>query len=179
MSWRDLRKIEVAKSQLETAIELFFKNGDSVSIHTLACAAHEILEVLCKKKGIASFHLEMMGRIPEIKRDLVRNKLAEAKNFFKHGKRDPNATLKFNPKTTEFVLWDACSLYRKYTGEFGKQRELFLFEVWFVLKNKDAFPQIEGNVSGLDKIQSDIEDKGVFYQHASLALDALSGEIYT
>jgi len=44
-----LSKLNVAKRQLETAIKLYFNDNDPVSIHTLACAAREILSDLNEK----------------------------------------------------------------------------------------------------------------------------------
>jgi hypothetical protein len=44
-------KSDVARSQLETAIQLWFADGDPVSIHTLAVAAHDCLHTLSKLTG--------------------------------------------------------------------------------------------------------------------------------
>ena len=40
----NISKLDAAKRQLETAVELFFNHKDPVSIHTLTRAVHEILE---------------------------------------------------------------------------------------------------------------------------------------
>lgn len=50
-----ISKIDAAKRQLETAITLYFQNGDPVSIHTLAAAAYDVLHALCKVRGIKCF----------------------------------------------------------------------------------------------------------------------------
>jgi len=56
-----ITKLESARRQLETAVKLYFNDIDPVSIHTLACAAQEILAELNTKKGnvpaIMSDHL--------------------------------------------------------------------------------------------------------------------------
>src|SRR5882762_2358461 len=46
-----LEKLDVVKRQLETAIMLFFADGDPVSIHTLACAAHGVVRDLNRFMG--------------------------------------------------------------------------------------------------------------------------------
>ena len=46
-----IRKIDAARSQLDTAIELWFQDADPVSIHTLVYAAHEIIDVVSKENG--------------------------------------------------------------------------------------------------------------------------------
>lgn len=45
-----LSKIDVAKAQLETAIQLYFLEKDPISIHTLASASEEILIKLLNQK---------------------------------------------------------------------------------------------------------------------------------
>ena len=53
MQGRDLKvsKLDAAKRQLETAIRLYFSNGDPVSIHTLVAAAYAILHDVTGRKG--------------------------------------------------------------------------------------------------------------------------------
>lgn len=48
---------------------------------------------------------------------MVRQKLNEAQNFFKHADRDHESTLQFNPSSTEIMAMDACAKYREITGE--------------------------------------------------------------
>lgn len=73
-------KLEAARRQLETAVILYFNDKDAVSIHTLACAAHEIIEHLNKKEGGMPLILE--GNIVKEKyKAEFRKKISEAKNF--------------------------------------------------------------------------------------------------
>ena len=44
-------KLDAAKKQLETAIMLYFHDGDPVSIHTLCCAAYSVIHTLNKKRN--------------------------------------------------------------------------------------------------------------------------------
>jgi hypothetical protein len=44
-------KVDVARTQLKTAIRLWFHDGDPVSIHTLAYAAYEIIHFVSKKRN--------------------------------------------------------------------------------------------------------------------------------
>src|SRR5271165_3353782 len=46
-----ITKFEAARRQLGTAIVLWFSDDDPVSIHTLACAAYEIIHKLTKKRN--------------------------------------------------------------------------------------------------------------------------------
>lgn len=54
----------VARSQLLTALKLFFEDADPVSVHTLAGAAQEILESLCREAGVDPMHEEVVASHP-------------------------------------------------------------------------------------------------------------------
>jgi len=179
MPWLDISKLEVARTQLETAVDLFFKDADPAPVHTLAHAALEILEVLCGGKSIESFHSAGLNLIREEKRDFVRSKLVEAKNFFKHATSDPAKTLKFNPDASVYVLWDACVLYEKYTGEFTERRNFFLFRCWFAFKHSELFPGLESHFRFLDISGLNLDNKAEFYEAASSAYEIIkrSGQI--
>src|ERR1700730_95189 len=45
-------KIDVAEAHIRTAVRLFFEDAHPVPVHTLACAAREILAALGEKLGI-------------------------------------------------------------------------------------------------------------------------------
>ena len=126
-----ITKLDAAKKQLETAIRLYFNDADSISIHTLACAAHEVLCSINKKRGnhptIMSDHL-----IKEPHKKMFREMLNEAKNFFKHADKDPDAVVEFNPETNEYYLLDACETYEILTGE--KYPHFIIFRGWFCSK---------------------------------------------
>lgn len=46
-----LEKLEVAWRQIDTAITLWFNDGDPVSIRTLACSAYQIVHDVNQKAG--------------------------------------------------------------------------------------------------------------------------------
>lgn len=46
-----ISKLEAAKRQRDTAIKMWFADGDPVSIHTLAAAAHQIINDVNEKIG--------------------------------------------------------------------------------------------------------------------------------
>lgn len=79
----------------------------------------------------------MIESIKKDKQKFVSDKLSNAYNFFKHGSKDPEQLIKFNPEASTFVIWESISLYFKLTGELnGLMRA---FNGWFVLKNKSMF----------------------------------------
>ena len=50
-----VNKLEAARRQIGTAIELWFSGGDPISIHTLIGAASQILCDLLKHQGLPDF----------------------------------------------------------------------------------------------------------------------------
>jgi hypothetical protein len=50
-----ITKIGAAERQLIVAIDMFFRNGDSLVVYALAGAAREIISTMCERRGIKSF----------------------------------------------------------------------------------------------------------------------------
>jgi hypothetical protein len=127
-----ISKLDAAKRQLELAIILFFNYFDVVAIHTLTNASHEILKDLGENQGVSSI-IKDLGYIREDKRREYRNLVNAARNFFKHADTDPNKTIKFNPVQTEYLLFDACKMYKSLASEDPQIMSLYKF--WFYTKN--------------------------------------------
>jgi hypothetical protein len=100
-----LTKLEAARRQLCTAIELWFADRDPVSVHTLAAAAYEIIHALSKKRNPGRRDLLFDSIIikDEYRKDWVAH-LKKEQNFFKHADRDPDSIIEFSPKFTEFFI---------------------------------------------------------------------------
>lgn len=137
MSQIYISKIDVALRQLEVAIRLFKIGGDPVSIHTLACASQEIMETLGKEQGLKSQRLQTLDMIRPERRLEFEKILNKAKNFFKHADRDPKDNLKFNPDSSNFIIWDAEHLYFSLTKE--KRPLLTVYDLWVRAKYPDMF----------------------------------------
>jgi hypothetical protein len=108
----NVSKVDAASRQLDTAIRLWFEGGDQVSIHTLACSAHQILSDLHRRRG---------GKDPIADTDLIRDEyrsqylklMKKEFNFFKHADNDPHEVLSFKPDVTLFFLVIGCHLMRQ------------------------------------------------------------------
>lgn len=128
-------KLDTARRQLETAARLFFEFGDPVSIHTLTCAAYNVIRDVNKTRGgTPMFAKELYVKIegtPSL------GSLCGPENFFKHADRDPNQTLIFHPKFTECLLVDACEKYGELTGAYVP--ELLVFTLWFMCQAPSEF----------------------------------------
>ena len=150
-----LTKLDVARRQLAVAIRLFFDDRDSVSIYTLAANAWEIVDVLCKTRGVDSFSEQVRENLPDgkkLKRDFINQPY---RNFFKHANHDPEGTVEeFSDDKNDHILFLAV--------EDLLRLECQVFQIWYLAvyeekiatedlerilpKIRDAFPNIR-NVS--------------------------------
>lgn len=132
-----ISKLDAARRQLESAIRLFFRNGDPIAIHTLAGGARGLLRDLAHRDGRETRLDQLLseGIRPE-HLSKVRSMLVEAQNFFKHANRDADALFDFNPATTEYLLWDCCLIYEDLTEQ--QLPLLAVMRVWFGLAHLDA-----------------------------------------
>ncbi len=135
---KKVEKFEAAEQQLITAIDLFFKGKSEVAVHTLARAAHEILDTLCAKNNLTR------GIINEGIKDINPNfhkiifkKVNEAKNFFKHANKETDYIL-WNPDVSIHFIWDATSLYRRLKKE-NLPYEILIFSLWYRVQFHDMF----------------------------------------
>ena len=163
-----ISKIEAARRQLETAIRLFFYERDSISIHTLASAAQEVLNALGGKQGQEPYILgHFLKSVKEGRRKEVADKLREAQNFFKHADKDHDKEIKFDPESTLFVMWDACEMYARLTGEGTDSMKCF--DQWFRMKYRETIENKD-----LKQLLDDIADydlpKPAFFETCIKAL---------
>ncbi|MBT3864792.1 hypothetical protein HOF67_02050 [Candidatus Peregrinibacteria bacterium] len=129
-----IKKIDVAKRQLDTAIIMFFEKKDPIAIHTVACAAYDILRNLVGDKKVKELQtLKDNSLISEKQKKDWYRELNRPQNFFKHAKKDPLETLDFQPQITEFFIGDACNLYRYLTKDFSSA--MVVFSTWYFMKN--------------------------------------------
>lgn len=127
-------KLCASERQLKEAIRLFFEQRDSISIHTLAGAAHEVLRDLSKKKGLPSSLKDHSIIRPDRKKEWIKL-LNEAQNFFKHADRDHAKEYEFHPVITHHFLWDAIDMYLQLTGHCFFEGQVF--RLWHQLKYED------------------------------------------
>jgi hypothetical protein len=132
-------KLDAAKRQLETAILLYFSEKDPVSIHTLCCAAYEVIHALNKKRnspmGPNDLMLKDLDQYLGSKADRrqFHECMNEARNFFKHANSDPDAVQTLDTRFTEALLIDAVQKYARLIGECPPTMALYF--VWFLTQH--------------------------------------------
>ncbi len=143
-------KLDAAKRQLEMAIRLYFREEDPVSIHTLVCAAYNVIRDVTKQQGgspmlIKDELIEVYVR-PGHERE-ARNVLNAAENFFKHADRDQLGTIEFDPDASAFIIWDAARGYFRITGEWTPLFQVF--NLWFIAANEKIIkPEFKEKLAG-------------------------------
>jgi len=110
--------LDAARREIETAITLWFQDGDEVSIHTLTAAGHHVCHDLAKKKGMKSPFFFNMDLVKPEFHDEYKQIVCRAENFFKHAQRTTNARSKltFCPEVTDAYLLDALELFHMLHG---------------------------------------------------------------
>ena len=97
-------KLDAANRQLDYAIDLFFRDGDEVCIHTLVGAASmlltDLLEVHAPERSWDRHAQTANALSPSQYFNVVRN----AQNFLKHAREYPSAILDFDQVQTEELM---------------------------------------------------------------------------
>ncbi|MGO9940692.1 MAG: hypothetical protein ACLPH3_23765 [Terracidiphilus sp.] len=100
-------KIDAARRQLATAIDLWFNDKDAVSIHTLAYAAYDVIHGLSKRRGRKQSLIMDYEGIKDEYKQVFRKAARKAGNYFKHADYDPDENLDFNPASNELFIFFA------------------------------------------------------------------------
>jgi hypothetical protein len=95
-----LTKKSVARSQLETAISLWFQHGDPISILVLAYNAHEILHALGAKIGKPSKLKAWLDAMPK----RFQRRWEYVWNFCKHGLMHVDDNTPHDPRHADFLI---------------------------------------------------------------------------
>lgn len=107
-----VNKMDAAKRQLHTAIQLWFRDADPVSIHTLVSAAHEVIHTLFRRAGLKGLLFDAPS-IPDGLRSEISQALVRAAVFFKHARHDPEGTIEFAPGiNTYLIMYCVFGLWR-------------------------------------------------------------------
>lgn len=132
-----LTKLDVAQRQLRTALELWFADGDPVSIHTLVYAAHEIIHRLYRNSGGKDLLFDTSVIKDECRSEFAKL-IKEDANFFKHPDKDLHETRQFNPLSNDlFLIMSATGMQRM--GKAGDVESAFMF--WLYLHHSTWFPE--------------------------------------
>ncbi len=134
--------MDAARAQLCTAIMMWFIDADRISTHTLAYAAYEIMHAVSKKRNPSRRGLLFdSGMIKDQSRKLVNEALRRHANFFKHGDRDADSVILFNPALTESFLIFAIAAFESCDEPLSD--EMSIFREWLRIQKPDTLPDTE------------------------------------
>lgn len=134
-------KTTAANHQLTTAIELFFADGDPISIRTLLGSAWNILHDLLSKTNLESSRDWITQSFPQHSPNQIIGILKDDWNFFKHADRDPDALLEFDDSVNEALLMFAVNDFAQLTKATTFPMEIYQF--WFIAKNEKIFKDVK------------------------------------
>ena len=98
-----IQKLDAASRQISTAIELWFKEADPISIHVLACSAYQIVHDINHKRGGRDLLYDSLVIKDEYRKEWI-DRIKRTYNFLKHADRDPAETVEFDPVNNEFFI---------------------------------------------------------------------------
>ena len=137
-----LTPLLIARSQLLTAIKLFFDDDDAISIHSLAGAAREILESLCRLQNIEPMTDFILRDHPNKSRKDIWNTMNRYRNCFKHLGKTPEERAEdqitldqFKETENEFLLYVCIEDYVRI--QKAMPVEFQVTQVWFAALHLD------------------------------------------
>src|SRR6266481_2306359 len=123
-----LDKLAVAVGQIDTAIWLWFTDGDIVSIVSLTGAALGVLDGVYqqRKVGRRPFPFDETDAPKGMTARQARNLAKGAENFAKHARNPKEKTFDYRFDKATAYLYCACLAYFNLTGDHGSRfQELF------------------------------------------------------
>jgi hypothetical protein len=144
-------KLEAARRQLEGAVRLYFADDDPVAIHTLTCAAYQVLvDINQARGGTPTLKEQIVTWYKPEQQKRVFGILNAAANFFKHADKDPNpdGTHELLTTQTDLLLFDACAKCEEMVGEIIPPLQAYRQWFWMgpigtKLANEKQSPVIE------------------------------------
>jgi len=137
-----LTKILVARAQLVTALGMFARDKDPISIHSLACGGGEIIEQLAEAHGEEPLALHILKTQPHMDRPAVRKLRNQYWNAFKHlsdrkgfAREDEDLLSRFDDTKNDAALfvgwWDYMTLQKSLPVSAQ------VFQVWWYALNEE------------------------------------------
>jgi hypothetical protein len=130
-------KLRIARAQLGTALSLFIRDKDALSVQALACGGAEIMEGLTEQAELPTLSTHILSTMP----NLNRGKLVRLRNQYwsaiKHFYARDNRTMRddeelmsgFTDAANDAVLFDGWLNYLTLTKRLPV--EVQVFQVWW------------------------------------------------
>jgi hypothetical protein len=150
-------KLDAARRQLDGAIRVWLQDGDSVVIHTLVCAAYQIVVDINGKKGNKEIQIQEILRHGNLKPEIIEEATQYIRNpmrFFKHADLDPHDTLNFSPSLSELFIHLAIKGF-ELLGEVKSDIQAS-FRFWISLHDPELYKGNEFCDTFYEKVPEDV-----------------------
>ena len=134
-----LNKLDAAARQLNTAIKMWFTREDSVSTHTLACAAYQVIHDVNSSRGGPELLYDAICFKDEFRGKVIQ-KFRRDYDFFRHADRSPDDQIDFDEDLSETFL---------FAGSFGLESLGFApdivrgaFNIYFCIRNPEYLTEV-------------------------------------
>ena len=140
--------IRIARHQLGTALSLFLRDKDPLSVQALACGGSEVIERVAQKSGITSISTHLIGSpsLPDIRtlrkeRNLYWNAI---KHYTRTDRTDPQRDdeelmLNFTDQANDVVLFLGWWDYLAVTKRLPVEAQVFQ-AWWYGVNDKAMYP---------------------------------------
>lgn len=132
-------KADVARRQLGTALDIFLRGRDPVSVHCLAMGGGEIAEWLAETKGAEAFITHVKKTFPHLTDPEIKGLRTKHWNAFKHARKQNGKDRNDEVILSDFDLThNEHALFWGWTdygaAGFPFPIEAQVFEVWYLAK---------------------------------------------
>lgn len=136
-------KLSIARSQLGTALDLFIRDKDPISVHALACGGCEIMEGLAESFGSRTMSTHILRTHPGIDRKKLKRLRNQHWNALKHFYSQDNKTIRddfdllddFSDRHNDAQLFYGWYDYMMFVGRLPIPAQIF--QVWWYATNED------------------------------------------
>lgn len=148
MSYEQPLKIRLARAQLGTALDLYIRDKDPVSVHALACGGCELIEGASETAGHSTLSTHILGTHPGIDMRRIRRLRNQHWNAVKHfyeanqkkARDDQELMASFSDAQNDMPLFMGWFDYVQVVGKLPIPVQVF--QVWWYALNEDKL--VEG-----------------------------------
>lgn len=139
---RTLTKLDVARHQLGTAMDLFVKDRDPVSVQCLACGGAELIDKIAVSQNISTLSTHMLETVPDLDIAKLRKLQRQYWNAFKHmndregqERNDSDVLASFDDTKNDAALFVGWWDFYSVTGRLPLPVQVF--QIWWYSLNED------------------------------------------
>ena len=139
---KDFSKIDVARVQINSAIEMLFSGIHPITVHTIASACYQLTRDLAKVANIEDY-LKITDHIAEGKESEYWKFVNKAAGFSKHADKSPDEKFDGIDETVNdiFILM-SIKLYNSLGHKLTPEMQAFI--AWFAsIDNAEVMPEVD------------------------------------